>query len=151
MLAEYWPRRNDYWINSGKGGSGNFSDLFIGINSFQTDSSNFTCKKSNAWRLLETIINSRQSLSRNKVSKFSEIYSWKHFSGSAIILVPTVFTQAVLHGVPLKLQIHCFIEFVWGETLWDSSLLIFLALWDTPALALWSVFLGEQGKRPQKP
>ena len=36
------------------------------------------------------IINSRQGLSRNKISNFSEINSWKHLSGSAIILVPTV-------------------------------------------------------------
>ena len=40
-------------------------------------------------KLLETIINSKQGLSRNKISNFSEINSWKHFSGSAIILVPT--------------------------------------------------------------
>ena len=36
------------------------------------------------------LINSGQGLSRNKFSNFSEINSWKHFSGSAIILVPTV-------------------------------------------------------------
>ena len=47
------------------------------------------------------IVNSRQGLSRNKISNFSllrhlhqrEINSWKHFSGSAILLVPTVFTN----------------------------------------------------------
>ena len=35
-------------------------------------------------------MNSRQGLSRNKISNFSDINSWKHFSGSAIILVPAV-------------------------------------------------------------
>ena len=47
-------------------------------------------RRGKAWKLLETIINSRQGLSRNKISNFSEINSWKHFSWSAIILVPTV-------------------------------------------------------------
>ena len=37
------------------------------------------------------ITNSRQGLSRNKISNFSEMNSWKHFSGSAIFLVLTVF------------------------------------------------------------
>ena len=36
------------------------------------------------------IINSGQGLSCNKFNNFSKIISWKHFSGSAIILVPTV-------------------------------------------------------------
>ena len=36
-------------------------------------------------------MNCRQGLSHNEISNFSEINSWKRFSGSAIILVPTVF------------------------------------------------------------
>ena len=48
LSLTYCPRRNYYRINSGKGGSGNFSDFFTGINSFQTDSSNLSCKKSKA-------------------------------------------------------------------------------------------------------
>ena len=87
---KYCPHRIYYWINSEKGGSSNFQDLFTGIHCFRTDSSNLSCKKGKAWKLLETIINSRQGLSRNKISNFSEIDSWKHFSGSAKILVPTV-------------------------------------------------------------
>ena len=86
----YCPRRNYYWINSEKGWSSNFLNFFTGINCFRTDSSNLSCKKGKAWKLLERIINSRQGLSRNEISNFSEINSWKHFSGSAIILVPTV-------------------------------------------------------------
>ena len=35
------------------------------------------------------VTNSRQGLPRNIISNFSEINSWKHLSGSAIILVPT--------------------------------------------------------------
>ena len=45
--------------------------------------------------MLETIINSRQGPSRNKISNFSEINSWKYFSGSAIILVPTVLETSI--------------------------------------------------------
>ena len=70
---------------------------------FGTDSSNLSCKKGKAWKLLETIINSRQGPSRNKISNFSEINFWKHFSGSAIILVPTVCEIAV-KSRDLKLQ-----------------------------------------------
>ena len=33
-----------------------------------------------------------------------------------------------------ELQIPCFEEFLWGGTLWDSSLPVSLTLWDTPAL-----------------
>ena len=62
----YCPRRNYYWINSEKGGSNNFQDPFTGINRFQTDSSNLSCKKSKAWKLLKTIINSKQGPSRKK-------------------------------------------------------------------------------------
>ena len=43
-----------------------FNDLFTGINRFQTDSSNLSCKRSKAWKLLETIINSKQGPSRKK-------------------------------------------------------------------------------------
>ena len=46
-------------------------------------------KPENYWK---TIIISRQGLSCNKISNFSE----KHFSGSAIILVPTVFLRNYL-------------------------------------------------------
>ena len=49
-----------------------------------------SCKKRKAWKWLEMIINSRRGLSRNKISKFWEINSRKHISGSAINLVPTV-------------------------------------------------------------
>ena len=35
-------------------------------------------------------MNSRQGLPRTNISNLSEINSWKHLSGSAIILVPTV-------------------------------------------------------------
>ena len=45
------------------------------MNACQTDSSNVSCKKSNAWKLLETKINSRQNLSLNTISNFSEINS----------------------------------------------------------------------------
>ena len=58
------------------------------------------------WTLLETMVNSRRSLSRDKISKFSEINSWKHFSGSAIILFPTVHTA-------LQSQV----EWTWAEDL----------------------------------
>ena len=52
--------------------------------------SNLSCKKSKTRKLQETIIGSSQGLSRNKISIFPENNSWKHYSGSAIILVPTV-------------------------------------------------------------
>ena len=65
-FPHYCPRRNYYWINSEKGGSSNFQDLFTGINRFQTDSSNLSCERSKAWKLLETIINSKQGPSRKK-------------------------------------------------------------------------------------
>ena len=45
------------------------------------------------WKLLETIINSKQGLSHDKISNLSEMNSWKHFSGSAIILVLTVLSH----------------------------------------------------------
>ena len=61
-----------------------FKTFFSGIRSFQSDSSNWSLK------ITETIINSRQGLSRNKISKNGEIISWKNFYGSAIMLVPTV-------------------------------------------------------------
>ena len=48
------------------------------MNSCQTDSSNMSCKKSNTCKSLETKINSRQGLSRNKIGKFSDINSRKH-------------------------------------------------------------------------
>ena len=43
-----------------------YKSFFTGINNFQTDSSNLSCKKSKAWKLLETIIHSKQGLPRNK-------------------------------------------------------------------------------------
>ena len=62
-----------------------FHDFFTGMNySFQTDSGNLSCKKSNTCKSLETKIVSRQGLSHNKISKFSEVNSRKRFSGSAI-------------------------------------------------------------------
>ena len=67
---DYCPRRNYYWINSEKGGSSNFQDLFTGTNRFQTDSSNLSCAGSKAWKLLETIINSKQGPSRKKSQEF---------------------------------------------------------------------------------
>ena len=76
----YCPGRNYYWIESGKSTSGNFWDFFSGIFSCQTDSSNLSCKKNEAWKLPVTRINSGQGLSRYKISNLSEINSWKHFS-----------------------------------------------------------------------
>ena len=64
-IITYCPRRNYYWINSEEGSS-NFQDLFTEINLFQTDSSNLSCKGSKVWKLLETIINSKQDPSRKK-------------------------------------------------------------------------------------
>ena len=40
--------KNDYLLNSRKGGSSNFNNFSTGINSFQTDSSNLSCEKSKA-------------------------------------------------------------------------------------------------------
>ena len=82
-LRRYCPRRNHYWINSGKGGSCNFKAAFTGINSLIIDSSNLSSKKSKFQKLVKMIVHSRQGLSRNKISNSSEIES-------AIILVPTV-------------------------------------------------------------
>ena len=62
----YCPRQNYYWIISEKGGSSNFQDLFTGINRFQTDSSNLSCQRKKAWKLLQPIINSKQGPSRKK-------------------------------------------------------------------------------------
>ena len=84
------PRRNSYWINSGKVWSNNSWDLFISIIALRLIPVICTarrakpenCKKKN-------VVNSSQGLSHNKVSNFSEINSQKHFSGSAVILVPT--------------------------------------------------------------
>ena len=45
-----------------------FETFFTGINTCQTDSSNLSCKKNEAWKLLEAIIISRQGLSRKKKS-----------------------------------------------------------------------------------
>ena len=45
---------------------------FTGTKSFQTDSSNLSCKKSKSWKLLEMIINSRQGLSRNTIVIFQK-------------------------------------------------------------------------------
>ena len=42
---------------------------------------------------LETILNSTQGRSRKKNLQLSEMNSWKRFSGSAIILVPTVLSN----------------------------------------------------------
>ena len=52
-VSRYCPRQKYYWINSEKGGSSDFQDLFTEINRFQTDSSNLSCKRSRAWELLE--------------------------------------------------------------------------------------------------
>ena len=89
-VLAYCPRRNYYWINSGKGGSSNSWDSFTGIHSFQTDTSNLILQEEQSRKWLEMIINSCQGLSRNKISNFSDINCWRHFSGSAIILVATV-------------------------------------------------------------
>ena len=51
IIAELIPERVGPVINN---------SFFTGINNFQTDSSNLSCKKSKAWKLLETIINSKQ-------------------------------------------------------------------------------------------
>ena len=66
-------------ILHGKGRSSNYWDFLRGSNSFQTDSSNFVLQECKAWKLLETIVNSRQGLSRNKISNFSEINSGNMF------------------------------------------------------------------------
>ena len=55
----------------------------------------FVLQEQQSMKITGTIINSRQGLSRNKISNLSEIASWKHFSGSAIILVPTVVYQEI--------------------------------------------------------
>ena len=47
------------------------SKIFTGMNGFQTVSDNLSCENK-AWKLLETIINSREGLSRNKISNSSE-------------------------------------------------------------------------------
>ena len=73
------PRQNYYGINSEKGKSRKFWDCFTGIHTFQTDSSSLSCKKNKAWKLLETIINFRQGLPRNKISNSSEVSSWNNF------------------------------------------------------------------------
>ena len=57
--------------------------IFDFFNCFQTDFSNLSCKKSKTRRLLETITNSKQGLCRNQIIKFSDINSWKRFSGSS--------------------------------------------------------------------
>ena len=56
------------------------------MNSFPTDSSNLSCKKSKAWKL-EMIMNSKRGLSHNKINNFSEIISriYLDFSGATII------------------------------------------------------------------
>ena len=44
-----------------------------GMNSFQTNSSNFVLQEEQNAKILETIVNSRQGLSHNKISTFAEI------------------------------------------------------------------------------
>ena len=64
-----------------------------GITSSRTDSNNFSCKKSKAWKLLETMINSKQGLSdlsRNKRGGCGFFtYSWKlpAYSGAFLLTV----------------------------------------------------------------
>ena len=58
-----------------------FETFLLESKALRLISSNLSCKKSKASKLLVTIINSRQALSRNKISNFSEINSWKNFSG----------------------------------------------------------------------
>ena len=69
--SAYCPRRNYYWINSGKGGSSKFEGFLLEkilADNFQYQGH---CKKNKAWKLLETKINSRQGLSRNKLNIIS--------------------------------------------------------------------------------
>ena len=61
MQTKYCPRRNHYWINSGKGGSNNLKDCFAGI-----ICPSRRVKPENYWKRLIIVIHSRQSLSRNK-------------------------------------------------------------------------------------
>ena len=83
-LPKYFLLRNCYWSNSGKGGSSNLQYFLTGLNGSQMDSSHFYCKKRKGWKLLETIIHSRQGLSSNKSCKFWETDSWKHFQDPLI-------------------------------------------------------------------
>ena len=70
------------------------------------------CKKSKARKKLKTIINSRQGLSHNKISNFSEMNSRKHFPRAVLILVPTVFRAnfktAISNPMEMNLQIAGF-------------------------------------------
>ena len=65
------------WSQNNKYPAGNFYELDSAI--FQTDSSKWSCKKSKAWKWLETKLDSRQGLSRNTIKNCSEINSWEHF------------------------------------------------------------------------
>ena len=56
ILYQFWKGRAQFFLR-----------FFAGSTRFQTDSSNLSCKKSNARKLLETIINSRQGLSHKKI------------------------------------------------------------------------------------
>ena len=80
LTSRYCPRRNYYWINFTKDWSRKtLKTFFTGTNSFKNASSNLCCKKSTAWKLLETIINSSQGLSRNKISIFQKLNPLKKF------------------------------------------------------------------------
>ena len=101
--TSYCPRRDYYWISSGKGGPSKLLRPFTWINSCQPDSSTLSCKRSKDRKLLEIVIHSLRGLSRNKISDFSEVKSWKHFSGSAIILVNRPAPSRRRLGLPLPL------------------------------------------------
>ena len=75
--------------------------LFTGIQGFETDSSNCSAKRGepeNYWKRYLVRNYSRQGRSHNKIRGFSEINSWKHFSGSAIIFGPDSIAELVHLG-----------------------------------------------------
>ena len=79
-----------------------FQNLLDGIKSFQTDSSNLCCKKSKARKVLERMLNSRQGLSGNKISKFIEIISRNIFQICYNFVGHTPSTQGCQNGASGK-------------------------------------------------
>ena len=96
---EYCPLRNYDWISSGKGKSSHFWTFFLEFLHFRLIPVMCPARKTKPeiyWKRLlipDRAYPAIESAIYQKfvpVSNLSEIHSWKHLSGSAIILVPTV-------------------------------------------------------------
>ena len=90
-LLSYCPRRNCYWINSGKVGPVIFR-LFYRNHRFETDSSNFSWEKSKTWKYWRRKLMQYKAHPAIKSVIFQKLIPGNIiFFGSAIILVPPIF------------------------------------------------------------